>query len=32
MTPIELRGSESECEEARQLIKELTLEEDFTCM
>ena len=32
MTPIELRGSESECEEARQLIEELTLEEDIMCM
>ena len=32
MTPIELRGSESECEEAKQLIEELTMEDEIVCM
>ena len=32
MTPIELRGSESQCEEARRLIEELTVEEEIMCM
>ena len=32
MTPIELIGSESQCEEARRLIEELTVEEEIMCM
>ena len=31
MTPIELKGSESECKEARLLIEELILEEEIVC-
>ena len=31
MTPIELKGSESECEEAKQLIEELITEDEIVC-
>ena len=32
MTPIELKGSESQCEEAKRLIEELIVEEEVMCM